>query len=195
LGIDYRKAPDSNTLFDQRLTASLRPSSRTCRASSVGPVDSDVSVDASTNRRIDDDRFAGQRFFLMCAMRRARVVLLGVREQRTTIVQGTGRGRWRVHRHCVPHGSGVRPWVTIGATMSVRFLKLSNSFIIVLILIALLLIAMSVSFTVVAHSLHLPPAVAAAPQHRPRSADFWTRLDRRGPDVVLRHEETILGPG
>jgi hypothetical protein len=37
--------------------------------------------------------------------------------------------------------------------MSGRFFKLSNSFIIVLILIALLLIAMSVSFTIVAHSL------------------------------------------
>ena len=36
--------------------------------------------------------------------------------------------------------------------MSGRFFKLSNSFIIVLILIALLLIAMSVSFTIVAHS-------------------------------------------
>src|SRR5262249_40464018 len=36
--------------------------------------------------------------------------------------------------------------------MSGRFFKLSNSFIVVLILIALLLIAMSVSFTVVAHS-------------------------------------------
>jgi hypothetical protein len=36
--------------------------------------------------------------------------------------------------------------------MSGRFFKLSNSFIIVLILIALLLIAMTVSFTIVAHS-------------------------------------------
>jgi hypothetical protein len=36
--------------------------------------------------------------------------------------------------------------------MSGRFLKLSNSFIIVLILIALLLIAMTISFTFVAHS-------------------------------------------
>jgi len=36
--------------------------------------------------------------------------------------------------------------------MSAKFFKLSNSFIIVLILIALLLIAMSVSFTIVAHS-------------------------------------------
>jgi hypothetical protein len=36
--------------------------------------------------------------------------------------------------------------------MSARFFKLSNSFIVVLILIALLLVAMSVSFAIVAHS-------------------------------------------
>jgi hypothetical protein len=45
-----------------------------------------------------------------------------------------------------------QPIIKNGTTMSGRLLKLSNSFNIVLILIALLLIAMTISFTFVAHS-------------------------------------------